>query len=194
MIRLCVRALPPSRGLPSGRPLPSARLVSCDGFIGTMNRSDSRPRLGCALRQCLARIPRRRPSRRTRSGLSCSNDHLPCMIRPSTPAERRRLAYRRRTCCLRQTGTGSASAIFHLSRLYPAPCTTPVYTSDPALPRRPQDSVPACPLRLWLDRTFTDKSSLAWHDVLPLRGVAGGWPATISGRTGSRVSPRGPGG
>ncbi len=56
---LGVRALAPSRGLPSGRPLPSARLVSFDGFIGTMNRSDSRPRLGCELRQCLARIPRR---------------------------------------------------------------------------------------------------------------------------------------
>ena len=45
-------------------------------------------------------------------------------------------------------GTLSASAIFHLSRLNPAPRMTPVYTSDPALPRRPQDSVPACPLRL----------------------------------------------
>ena len=31
-------------------------------------------------------------------------------------------------------------------------------------------------------------------DHVPLRGVADGWPATISGRTGSRVSPRGPGG
>ena len=41
---------PPRCGLPSGRPLPSARLVSFGGFIGTMNRSDSRPRLGGALR------------------------------------------------------------------------------------------------------------------------------------------------
>ena len=45
---------------------------------------------------------------------------------------------------------------------------TPVYTSDPALPRRPQDSVPACPLRLWPDETFTHRHSSAWHDVLPL--------------------------
>jgi len=66
VVRLCVRALAPSRGFPSGRPLPSARLVSFDGFIGTMNRSDSRPRLECELRRCLARIPRRGPIRRTR--------------------------------------------------------------------------------------------------------------------------------
>jgi hypothetical protein len=45
-------------------------------------------------------------------------------------------------------GTHSAFAIFHLSRLNPAPRMAPVYTSDPALPRRPQDSVPVCPLRL----------------------------------------------
>ena len=46
------------------------------------------------------------------------------------------------------TGTHSAFAIFHLSRLNPAPRMTPVYTSDPALPRRPQDSVTTGPLRL----------------------------------------------
>lgn len=45
-------------------------------------------------------------------------------------------------------GTLSAFAIFYISRLNPAPRMTPVYTSDPASPRRPQDSVPACPLRL----------------------------------------------
>src|ERR1700730_1040680 len=44
----------------------------------------------------------------------------------------------------------------------------PVYTSDPASPRRPQDSVPACPLRLWPDETFTHRHSSAWHDVLPI--------------------------
>lgn len=69
-------------------------------------------------------------------------------------------------------GTLSAFAIFHISRLNPAPHTTPVYTSDPASPRRPQDSVPACPLRLWPVRTSTERRSSAWHDVLPERGVA----------------------
>jgi hypothetical protein len=64
-------------------------------------------------------------------------------------------------------GTLSAFAIFHISRLNPAPRMTPVYTSDPALPRRPQDSVPACPLRLWPGETFTHRHSLALHDVLP---------------------------
>jgi hypothetical protein len=69
------------------------------------------------------------------------------------------------------TGTHSASAIFHLSRLNPAPCITPVYTSDPALPRRPQDSVPDCPLRLCPDETSTRKHLPAWHDVLHEAGV-----------------------
>jgi hypothetical protein len=45
-------------------------------------------------------------------------------------------------------GKNSASAIFHISGLTTAPYLAPVYASDPALPRRPQDSVPACPLRL----------------------------------------------
>src|SRR5690349_11016519 len=64
------------------------------------------------------------------------------------------------------TRTHSASAIFHLSWLNPAPRMAPVYTSNPALPRRPQDSVPACPLRLWPDETFTHRHSSAFHDVL----------------------------
>jgi len=78
-----------------------------------------------------------------------------------------------------RTGTLSAFAIFHISRLNPAPRMTPVYTSDPALPRRQQDSVPACPLRLWPDETLTHRHSSAWHDVLPGRGVAvvDKWPA-----------------
>ena len=64
------------------------------------------------------------------------------------------------------TRTHSASVIFHISGLNPAPCMAPVYTSNPALPRRPQDSVPACPLRLWPDETFTHRHSSAWHDEL----------------------------
>ena len=103
--RLCVRTLAFSRGFPSGRPLPSTRLVSFGGFIGTMSRSDSRPQLGSALRFSLARRPRRRPSRRTRPGLLGSDDDLSYVMRSTTPAERHRLAYRRRTCCLRWTGT-----------------------------------------------------------------------------------------
>ena len=65
------------------------------------------------------------------------------------------------------TGTHSAFATFTLSRLNPAPHMAPVYTSDTALPRRPQDSVPTCPLWLWSDETFTHKHSSACHDVLP---------------------------
>ena len=85
-------------------------------------------------------------------------------------------------------GTLSASAIFHLSRLIPAPRITPVYASDPALPQRPQDSVPACLLRLWPDETFTHKHSSALHDALPRRGVADGWHRRCSGRAG-KVRP-----
>jgi len=46
------------------------------------------------------------------------------------------------------TGTHSASATFILSRFNPTPHMASVYTSDLALPRRPQDSIPICPLRL----------------------------------------------
>jgi len=44
-----------------------------------MNQSDSRPQLGRRLRLFLAALPRRRPIRRPRSGLSCSDDCLPCV-------------------------------------------------------------------------------------------------------------------
>ena len=53
-------------------------------------------------------------------------------------------------------GTLSAFAIFHISRLNPAPHTTPVYTSDPALPRR-RPTRSGLPLRLWPDETFTHR-------------------------------------
>ena len=101
--RLSVRSSPLSPGLLPGWLLPAARLVSFDGVIGTMNQSDSRPQLERRLWQCLATLPRRRPIQRTRSGLFGSDNDLPDMIRSTTPAERRRLAYRRRTCCLRPT-------------------------------------------------------------------------------------------
>ena len=68
------------------------------------------------------------------------------------------------------TGTHSASVTFILTWLNPAPCMAPVYTSDPALPRRPQDSVPTCPLRLWPDETFTHKSSAAFPNALRQAG------------------------
>jgi hypothetical protein len=43
--RLCVRTLASAREIPPGWSPPSARLVSFDGFNGTMNQSDSRPQL-----------------------------------------------------------------------------------------------------------------------------------------------------
>lgn len=169
--RLCVRPWLTSNEFPPGSPLPSARLVSFGDFIGTMGESDARPQLERGLRQCLVLAPRRGPMRRPRSGLSCSDDCLSCVIWPSTPAKRPPLAYRGGTCCLRSQGTGSAFAIFHLSKLVPTPRTTPVYASDPALRRRLQDSVPTCPLRLWSGETLTHQRSSALHDALPGRGV-----------------------
>src|SRR2546425_13347823 len=99
--RPCVRTLASPCRLPPGRPLPSARLVSFGGVIGTIGRSDTRPRLGAALWSALVPPPRRRPPRRSRSGLLGLEDGSSCVRRPATPVERRRLALRRRTCCLR---------------------------------------------------------------------------------------------
>src|SRR3546814_19791219 len=82
-------------------------------------------------------------------------------------------------------GTLSAFAIFHISRLNPAPCMTPVYTSDPALPRRPPDSVPARPLRPWPDEHFTTRHSSAWHDVLPGGCVGCHVPARLTTAPGA---------
>src|SRR5512147_1186137 len=131
-----------------------------------MDQSDSRPQLGGRLRQCLAVLPRRRPPRRTRLGLFGSDDDLPNMMLSHDPggASPSRIA----TAHILPSfdGKNSASANFHISGLTTAPCMAPVYASDPALPRRPQDSVPACPLRLWPDETFTHKSSAASPNAL----------------------------
>lgn len=67
--RLCVRTLTFSRRLPSGWSLPSMRLY-LDDFTGSMDRSDSRPRLW----RCLVPIPNEDEIHRTRWGLSCSDD------------------------------------------------------------------------------------------------------------------------
>jgi hypothetical protein len=95
--RLCVRSSVRSLSPSSGLPLPSTRLVSFGGFISTMSRSDSRPRLDSPLRSSLVTSPRRRRCRRTRSGLPGPDDDLSCVMRSTTPVERHRLASRRRT-------------------------------------------------------------------------------------------------
>src|SRR6266508_4537489 len=116
--RLCVRTLELSCRFPSGWPLPSTRLVSFGGFIGTMNQSDSRSRLGTELWSSLALLPRQRPSWRTRPGLLGSEDGLSHVGRSSTPAERHHLAYRRRTRGLRcrETARPPRSSIFRGSQ------------------------------------------------------------------------------
>src|SRR5712692_5705452 len=134
-----------------------------------MSRSDSRPRLDGALRSALVPHPRRRPSRRLRSGLLGPDDGPSCVRRPSTPVERHRLASRRRTSCLRpreqprppppSSFRGSLPAPHTFRGSLPAPHTTPVYASNLTSPPGSQDSVPTCPLRRWSDGTSTRKSS-----------------------------------
>ena len=143
--RLCVRTPAFSRGSPSGRPLPSAHLASFGGIIGTMSRSDSQPRLDAALRFPLALRPRRRPTRRSRLGLLGSGDNPLNAMRSTTPVERHRLAKRRRTRGLQPWERHRPPPHSRFRGLPPAPRSTPVYASNPALPRRPQDSVPALP-------------------------------------------------
>ena len=52
------------------------------GEVGCFGGGGSQ--LGWRLRLCLVAIPRQRPVRRTRSGLSCSDDCFPCVTRPTT--------------------------------------------------------------------------------------------------------------
>jgi hypothetical protein len=89
-------ALRPDPALVAWDPLEPVPSLGTSRFLrrrhGTMNQSDSRPQLERRLRQCLATLPRRRPIRRTRSGLFGSDDGLPDMMRSTTPAERHRLA------------------------------------------------------------------------------------------------------
>ena len=143
--RLCVRTPAASRGSPSGRPLPSTHLASFGGIIGTMSRSDSQPQLDAALRFPLALHPRHRPTRRTRLGLLGSDDDLLNAMRSTTPVERHRLAKRRRTRGLPPQERYRPPRHSRFRGLPPAPRPAPVYASNPALPRRSQDSVPALP-------------------------------------------------
>src|ERR1700730_9926114 len=159
MPRPCVRTVPSRCEFPSGRPLPSARLVAFGGVIGTMSRSDSRPRLDGALRFALVPHPGRRPSRRSRSGLLGPHDDPSCVRRPATPVERHRLASRRRTSCLRLREQPRPPPPSSFPGSLPAPHTTPVYASNLTSPPGPQDSVPTCPLRRWSDGTPTRRSS-----------------------------------
>ena len=84
----------------------------------------------------------------TRPGLLVPEENLSYVMQSPTPAERYHLAISMIHVLPSLLGTNSASAIFYLSRLNSAPHMTPVYASDVPLPWRPQDSVPARPLRL----------------------------------------------
>src|SRR3954468_10696040 len=56
----------------------------------------------------------------------------------------RSLAYRERLCCFRWCGRQLCLRNMPISGVNLTPRPTAVYASDPALPRRPQDSLPSC--------------------------------------------------
>src|SRR5690349_14804575 len=60
-------------------------------------------------------------------------------------------------CCFRWCGRQLCLRNMPISGVNLTPRPTAVYASDPALPRRPQDSLPPLPARLWTDQTCTCK-------------------------------------
>src|SRR5215831_8303753 len=84
---------------------------------------------------------------------------------PSTPAERRHLAWRCRTCCLRRVPSVSASATLPLSGLNPPPHPITVYASHPPLPTITQHSLPGGALPPYRGRSFTGRIASASPDA-----------------------------
>src|SRR5215813_15654411 len=84
---------------------------------------------------------------------------------PSTPAERRHLAWRCRTCCLRRVPSVSASATLLLSWLNPPPHPITVYASHPPLLTTTQHSLPGGALPPYRGRSFTGRIASASPDA-----------------------------
>src|SRR5215831_6224037 len=84
---------------------------------------------------------------------------------PSTPAERRHLAWRCRTCCLRRVPSVSASAMLPLSWLNPPPHPITVYASHSPSPTTTQHSLPGGALQPYRGRSFTDRTTSASPDA-----------------------------
>src|SRR5215831_20794625 len=84
---------------------------------------------------------------------------------PSTPAERRHLAWRCRTCCLRRVPSVSASAMLPLSGLNPPPHPITVYASHPPLPTTTQHSLPGGALPPYWGRSLTGRNASASPDA-----------------------------
>src|SRR5215813_9314093 len=84
---------------------------------------------------------------------------------PSTPTERRHLAWRCRTCCLRRVPSVSASAMLPLSWLNPPPHPITVYASHPPSPTTTQHSLPGGALQPYRGRSFTDRTTSASPDA-----------------------------
>src|SRR5215468_4689017 len=95
---------------------------------------------------------------------------------PSTPAARRHLAWRCRTCCLRRVPSVSASAMLPLSWLNPPPHPITVYASHPPLPTTTQHSLPGGALPPYRGRSLTGRNASASPDA----------PEIASGLTRSR--------
>src|SRR5215468_48341 len=108
---------------------------------------------------------------------------------PSTPTERRPLAWRCRTCCLRRVPSVSASAMLPLSGLNPPPHPITVYASHPPSPTTTQHSLPGGALQPYRGRSFTDRTTSASPDA-PVPKVRIHLPPAES-RTNFRLSEGG---
>src|SRR5215468_126975 len=102
---------------------------------------------------------------------------------PSTPAERRHLAWRCRTCCLRRVPSVSASATLLLSWLNPPPHPITVYASHPPLLTTTQHSLPGGALQPYRGRSFTDRTTSASPDAPELEVRIHSAPAESQVRT-----------
>ena len=172
MIRLCVRPRPPRADSPGLVPS-----LGAFRFLRRLHRYYEPVRLPTSARMAAPASPRLHPPPETNPadpvGPPCSDDCCSCVIRPSTPAsdaishsDGARAAFEGG----KPLGLRDLPPFEAHSRTPHNPCLA----SDPALPRRPQDLVPACPLRLWPDGTFTHRHSSAFHDALPADVEIGG--------------------
>ena len=143
--RRCVRPFAASCVIPL-RPAPSLHhLVSFDGFIGTMGQSDFRPRLAVSSGYPSLAAPAGDqsggPGRISQVPTRCPSH----VMWPQTPAERCRLSHSDDAHVAFAGRNGTRPPQHRTFRgSIPHPTQLAVYASDPALPRRPQDSLPAC--------------------------------------------------
>ena len=149
--RLCVRTLASPDWFPSGHSLPSTPSLPSEASL--VLRNGPTPDLGSAPRSgCPSHVAPIVDRSMDPIG-SPGSRRLP-FIRDAAFHPGGAIPSRITTVHVRPsvTGTNSASAKFRtFEAVYTAPHMTPIYASNASLPKRPQDSVPAC--LLGFDRT-----------------------------------------